>query len=90
MTSSINGFCFKRHSGVSALSVLMVEETYQKSTEHVKAHEVDDGKVRPTRVLLSRQEVRFRITFLPIHAGKHHFMPRLPSSTPAGSKTSQS
>lgn len=41
--------------------------SHQEGTETVETEEVEDGKVGPTGVLLSWQEVRLRVTLLPVH-----------------------
>ena len=58
-------------------------DVYQECTQHVEAHKVDYGKASSTGVLLPGQEVRLGVTLLPVQAGQHHFLPRLPCSTPA-------
>lgn len=56
--------------------------TYQKRTEHVKADEVHDGEVAPTRVLLPGVVIRLGVTELPREAGQHDLLPGLAGRTP--------
>lgn len=55
--------------------------THQEGTETVEAEEVEDSEVGPAGVLLSWQEVRFGVAFLPIHRSHHDLLPSLSSST---------
>lgn len=53
----------------------------QKGTKTVEAEEVEDSKVGPTGIFLSRQEVRLGVTLLPVHWSHHDLLPSLSSST---------
>lgn len=57
-------------------------EDYQKSTEHVEADEVDNGKATAAGSLLSGVVVRLWITQLPRQTGQHDVLPGLTCSTP--------
>lgn len=54
---------------------------HQEGTQTIEAQEVDDGKVGPAGVFLSRQEVRLRVTLLSIHGSHHDLLPVLSSGT---------
>lgn len=54
---------------------------HQKGTETVEAEEVEHSKVGPAGELLSWQEVRLGVTFLPIHRSHHHLLPSFSSCT---------
>lgn len=60
----------------------VTKTAYQERTEHVKADEVDNGKVAPTSVLLSRVIIGVWVAQLPWEAGKHDLLPGFPCRTP--------
>jgi hypothetical protein len=69
-----------QRSSVKRRGVILT--AYQKCTEHVKADEIDNGKVAPTCVLFSRVVIRLRVTQLPWEAGQHDLLPGLACRTP--------
>lgn len=58
--------------------------SYQECTEHEEADKIGYGKIATTAKLLTRAEVRLRVTPAPRKAGEHYLLPCLTSSTPGG------
>lgn len=57
-------------------------DSYQKSTEHVKADEVENGEATAAGSLLAGVVVWLRITKLPWQAGQHDLLPGLTCGAP--------
>lgn len=65
----------------NAVSARKCDGAHQEGTQAVEAQEVDDGKVGPTGVLLSWQDLRLGVTLLPVHGSHHDLLPVLSSGT---------
>lgn len=63
--------------------VVVVESSpHQEGTEHEEADKIGNGKIATTGKLLSRAEVRLRVTPIPRKASKHYLLPCLTGGTP--------
>lgn len=58
---------------------------HQEGTEHEETDKIGDGKIAATGKLLTRADVRLRVTPTPRKAGKHYLLPCLTGGTPGGS-----